>query len=228
MTNKTEFMIPPGYIQHANGDLICIDNLSADKKAEHKMVEMLLGEVKNARKVMQELKFKTFDTTEFHMKDMLENHNIAKYGKVKGNVEFFSADGKYKVMRSIADKVEQSCEIEVAIQSIALYASALKEQAGPDASTFIDIALKKKNGSYNTQRLMEMMAQGKDIKHPLWIKAMAALRESLFISGSKVYFNFYQLNDEGEWIPLTLQFSRLPSMPPEIDSEEVTEAETAA
>ena len=105
------------------------------------------------------------------------------------------------------------------MQKFAMYSEVLKEQAGPDAVKFIDIATTAKNGKYSTSRLIDLL--NKDIDHPLYVGAKSALMQSLFISGSKAYLRFYIRNPRDDsWTAMPLQFSSIAATAPQSEAEE--------
>lgn len=218
-TMTDEFQIPPGYTMRANGDLVKLENLTDLEREEDALVNTIFPRAKALHDEMAEFKFTAMHLIEETIKRCVEEHGIKKFTKIKGNVQFVSVNGKYKIQRAVDDRIEHDSSIEVAIQKFALYSDVLKEQAGPDAVKFIDIATTAKNGKYSTSRLIDLL--NKDIDHPLYVGAKAALMQSLFISGSKAYLRFYirNINDDS-WVAMPLQFSSIAAVAPEVHGDE--------
>jgi hypothetical protein len=64
-----------------------------------------------------------------------------------------------------------------------------------------------KTGKVSTARVLGLRRL--DIHDPDWQKAMAAITESIQISGSKQYLRFYERNEQGEHIQVPLDIAAL-------------------
>lgn len=214
-----EIQIPPGYAMRANGDLVKLENLTDLEREEDALVNAIFPRAKALHDAMAEFKYVAMNMIEETIKRCVEEHGIKKFTKIKGNVQFVSVNGNYKIQRAVDDRIEHDSSIEVAMQKFAMYSEVLKEQAGPDAVKFIDIATTAKNGKYSTSRLIDLL--NKDIDHPLYVGAKSALMQSLFISGSKAYLRFYIRNPRDDsWTAMPLQFSSIAATGPKSEAEE--------
>ncbi len=222
----SEIQIPEGYAMRANGDLVKLENLTALEREEDALVASLFPRAKALHDAMARFKYDSMHAIEAMLKRCVEEHGIKKFTKIKGNVQFVSVNGKYKIQRAVDDRIEHDSSVEVAMQKFALYSNVLKEQSGPDAAKFIDLATTAKNGKYSTSRLIDLL--NKDIDHPLYVGAKAALMRSLFISGTKAYLRFYVRSETDDtWLPMPLQFSSIAAQGPEepTDDEEQQDEE---
>lgn len=215
MTNKPptaqEIQVPPGYLMRANGDLVRQDNVTPLEAEEDKLVKMLFPRAQALHDQIGRFKHDAMTAVEEMVERCVKEHGIKRFEKIKGNLQFTSFDGNYKIQRAIDDKIEYDSSIEVARQKFDMYVDVLKQQSGDDAALFIEEAFSLKNNRWTVSKLVELC--NKRIDHPLYKQAVIALRQALFVSGSKAYLRFYIRNEKDDsWMPLPLQFSSVPAI----------------
>ena len=227
MTNSNDITIPDGYVLNANGDLINEKNLTNVQRGEDTLVRNLFAQAQELHNMMGGFKYAAMNAVEHYITDMLENEGVKKFEKIKGNVTFTSVDSKFRVKRSINDRLEPDSTIEAARQKFSLYKNMLIEQSGSDAAEFIDDAFKTINGKYDVAELQRLAS--KDIKHPLYKAAAQAIVLSLKPASTKAYLNFYfREKSDQQWEALPLQLSSITPIAPETESEQVEEATATA
>ncbi|GAB3021565.1 DUF3164 family protein [Bowmanella dokdonensis] len=219
----SKFEIPAGYVKDADGNLIKEENLTAQQREE----DALWPRAKALHDEIARFKYDSMKAVEDLVERMIRNHGIKKFERIQGNVQFITVDGQYRVQRAIDKLIEVDSSIEVARQKFTLYLQAIQETAGKDAGEFLDNAFDMKDGKVNVARLIDIC--NKDIKHPLYISAVQALRKAMFVSGTKAYLRFYQRNKDNGWDPMPLQFSSIePQGPEESANDEATQATAEA
>jgi hypothetical protein len=214
---NNDFAIPPGYVMDAKGDLRKEENLSDLERAEDKLVKSLFPRAKALYQDIGRFKHDAMHMIEDTISTCIKEYNIKRFEKIKGNVSFTTVDGKLKVERAINDKIEANSGVEAARQIFEQYASVLETQSGEDAKEFIRSYFKLNKDQYVTSNLIDLC--NKNVSHPLYKQARAALQEALFVSSSKAYVRFYVRNENDDsWEPMPLQFSSIPAIPPEADT----------
>lgn len=207
----SEIKIPAGYAMRANGDLVKLENLTALEREEDTLVKALFPRAKALHDDMARFKYDAMHMIEAVIKRCITEHGIKRFEKIKGNVSFTSIDGQYRVERTINEKIEANSSIESARQLFEQYTKVLEQQSGDDAKEFLSSYFRLNKGQYVTSRLVELC--NKNINHPLYKQARAALQEALFVSSSKAYVRFYIRNKKDDsWEGMALQFSSIPMM----------------
>lgn len=216
--------IPHGYVQDADGNLIKETNLTPLQREEDALVREVWPRAEALHDMIAQFKYEAMAAVEALVERLVTQHGIKRFERIQGNVQFITVDGKYKVQRAIDKQIEVDSSIEVARQKFALYIQAVKETAGPEAVEFLDNAFDMQDGKVNVARLIEVC--NKDIKHPLYISAVQALRKAMFVSGTKAYLRFYRRNKDNGWDPMPLQFSSIEPKAPQEPAD--GQAENAA
>ena len=116
-----EIQIPPGYAMRANGDLVKLENLTDLEREEDALVNAIFPRAKALHDAMAEFKYVAMNMIEETIKRCVEEHGIKKFTKIKGNVQFVSVNGNYKIQRAVDDRIEHDSSIEVAMQKFAMY-----------------------------------------------------------------------------------------------------------
>lgn len=214
MKKDKTITIPDGYIMKANGDLVKEENLTPVEREEHKLVNLLFPKAEALHDSIGRFKYEAMNAVEEFVKRCVAEHGVRRFERIKGNIQFVTVDGKYKIQRAIDEKIEYDSTIEVARQKFDMYVDVLEQQSGDDAKLFIKEAFSMKNNRWSVSKLVELC--NKKIDHPLYKQAAKALREALFVGSSKAYLRFYIRDDADEqWVPMPLQFSSVPAIAPD-------------
>ena len=117
-----------------------------------------------------------------------------------------SFDGKYKIQRSIADRIIFTEEIEAAKELINNCIARWSEGANDKIRVLVDRAFSKdKNGQLKTTSVLELMRL--EIDDEEWKRAMQAIKDSIQTTGTAVYIRVYERvgdSDQYKAIPLDL------------------------
>lgn len=219
-TSKTEqaSFIPPGYVMRANGDLTKEENLTDLEREEERLVRELFPRAQELNELIGSFKYDAMKAVEDTVTKCIKQHGIKRFEKIKGNVQFVTVDGKYKIERAINEKIEYNSGIEAARQLFDQYASMMEEQSGSDAREMIKSFFRMTNNQFSVSKLVEVCNQ--PINHPMYKQAVVALRQALFVGSSKAYLRFYIRNDNDDsWDAMPLQFSSIEAIAPEPEPE---------
>lgn len=210
--------IPPGYVMRANGDLSLESNLTTLEREEEALVRQLFPQAEELNELIGKFKYNAMRAVETTVSRCIKEHGIKRFEKIKGNVQFVTVDGKYKVERAINEKVEYNSSIEAARQLFDQYASMMEEQAGSDAREMIKEYFRMNNNQFSVSKLIEVC--NKKIEHPIYKQAVGAMRQALFVGSSKAYLRFYIRSEtDDSWVAMPLQFSSIDAIPPEDESQ---------
>jgi len=216
---------PEGFVMNAQGDLIKKSNLTPLQLEEDALCAELFPKAQEIHRLIAEFKFLSMNKVEQVLERLMNQHKIVKFKKIKGNVQFVSIDGLFKVQRAIDDKIEANAISEVARQFIAQYEEVVKQGSNTDASQWINTTFEHASGKLSVSKITDFM--NKDIDHPLYRQAVEALRKSLFVSGTKAYLRFYfRETSDDQWIALPLAFSSIEGTNLDPEKEQVDEAQS--
>jgi hypothetical protein len=132
-----------------------------------------------------------------------------KLGGMKGNICLTSYDGKYRVMRSINEYITFDERLEAAKVLLDECLKSWTSGSSDEIRKLVNFAFEvDKTGKISTTKIMGLMKV--DIKDPLWVKAMEAIRESITVNGSKSYIRIYKrVGDSDKYQQINLDLAAL-------------------
>ncbi|MBN57820.1 DUF3164 family protein [Thalassolituus sp. UBA3500] len=197
--------IPEGYMQNNRGDLVREENVKDIDKIVDQSVTTLAQQARDLSMSLTKFKRLALD-------DIRELITIAgeKYGENlggdKGNITLCSYDGRYKIQRTFADRISFNIEMKAAESLFDKYLEAISASAAADIRVLINATFRSTRGKkLRTAELLRLLSL--DIKHPDWIKACEALKNSIMVDGATVYIRLYErVNDSESYrmIPLNI------------------------
>jgi hypothetical protein len=126
-----------------------------------------------------------------------------KWGGKKGNVALTTYDGQYKLIVAMNDNITFDERLQVARELIGKCLKRWSEGARSEIRTLVNDAFQvDKTGKISTARVLGLRRL--DIQDPDWQKAMAAITDSVQVTGTKQYLRVYARDANGEYqmIPL--------------------------
>lgn len=181
---------PAGYMRTPTGDLRPVEMVSELDMMRDATVQELISEAKGMAAALAAFKRKTF--TDIHA---FAAHSAAKYGTQwggkKGNITLTSFDGRYQVRLASSDNIAFDERLQVAKSLIDECINEWAESSRPEIKVIVQQAFNTdKEGQVNVGRILGL--QRLDIKDERWQRAMAAIREGVTVTGSKLYVRFYE------------------------------------
>lgn len=200
MTNQT---IPDGYWADASGNLVPISKVKPIDQIRNDMVYELC----------RAASLQSYDLARFKIGAMAEVSNFCalsldqygvKLGRDKGNVTLTSYDGKFKITRTMQDKI---CFGEQLMAAKALIDECVHEwaaNANDNIKALVNHAFQTdKEGKINIDRVLSLRRL--DIKDAKWQVAMQAIADSMQTSSTKPYIRFYKRNETTlDYAPISL------------------------
>ena len=197
--------IPDGYMRNASGHLVPTDKVREQDKLRDSTVRALVTDAIEAHARLKAFKAKALGDIADLVKISAEKYAVVLGGK-KGNVNLVSFDGKYKVVRSMADRIVFTEEIEAAKALINSCIDRWSEGANDNIRVLVDRAFSKdKSGQLKTASVLELMRL--EIADEEWKRAMLAIKDSIQTTGSAIYVRVYERvgdSDQYQAIPLDL------------------------
>ena len=194
-----------GYKQNALGHLVPVEQI---EEVDLLRDEFVLRAVQAAKDVADDLAgFKdrlTGDMDAFL--DLSSEKYGVKLGGQKGNIQLSSFDGKYRITREIAERIEFDERLQAAKVLVDECLREWTKYSASEVRTLIEDAFQvDKKGKINTKRILGLRKL--KIDHPTWKQAMEAIGDAVTITGSCVYHRFYERDEDGKYQQINLDFS---------------------
>lgn len=179
-----------GYWIDPKGCLIPDKLVRPIEKARDQLVKELVAEALTVSKALGAFKMRAFDDISAFVDLSAEQYQTTLGGK-KGNLTLYSFDGKYKVQRSIQDRIAFDERLQAAKALIDECLQDWTEGAKVELQIIVNQAFDTdKAGLVNTRNVLALRRY--EIKDARWERAMTAISEAIQVVGSKSYIRVYQ------------------------------------
>lgn len=194
--------VPPGYWADAQGNLVPVAKVKAIDKARNKVVIDLVARAKVTSEILSLFKQHTMDAIAAFVSESATEYAVG-LGGTKGNVTLVSYDGRYKVVRQVAESIAFDERLQVAKGIIDECVHAWSKGSNRNIQALVNHAFQvDKAGKVSTGRVLSLRQL--DIVDDRWKEAMSAIADSMRVAASKSYVRFYERNDAGEYLPISL------------------------
>lgn len=203
--------IPPGYLEDAQGRLVPEKMVRPHELQRDALVRDLVGRIEAARAQMAILKRDLLADVAAHIQLIAEAYDV-KISGTNGNVSLASYDGRLKIERDIAERIQIGEQIQAAEE---LIREILDEIADPTAKAIVDRAFRRnrKTGELSPARLVDLISVQVDDER--WERAVAAIRDAIQTVGTVTYFRAYRRDEPDQpWQMIPLDFSAIAPAPP--------------
>lgn len=193
------------YLRNAKGALVPIE---AVKAADLLMDELVRDGVGGALAMSAQLSaFKERGFARITaFQELLAQEHETKIGGVKGNITLLSYDGCQRIQLAAADQLTFGPELQTAKSLIDECVREWSAGSRVEIRALVDRVFSvDKEGQISHAGLFMLLQVG--IEDERWLRAMAAIRGSIRVVGSKNYLRFYKRDrPDGEWraVPLDL------------------------
>ena len=185
---------PAGYWQDANGNFVPESKVKDIDKLRHQVVTDLCTMAEKSRDGLAEFKGHAMQEVAALVSTSMEQYGV-KSGGEKGNVTLVSYDGKYKLVRSMQDRITFGEQLMAAKALIDECVQEWSAGANDNIRALVSHAFQTdKEGKINTGRVLGLRRL--DIKDATWQQAMQAIADSMQTASTKPYIRFYK-RDEG-------------------------------
>ncbi len=210
MTDKTtpEDAALDGYMKNAAGHLVPRAQVREQDLLRDETARRLAGKAIALSAQLKAFKAEALGDVMDLVRIAGERYDVVLGGK-KGNVSITSYDGKYKIQRSVADRIEFTEEIEAAKKLLNQCIANWSEGANPHIRVIVGRAFATDNkGQLKTASVLDLMRV--DIDDPQWQRAMQAIRDSIQTTGTAIYVRVYQRESEsGQYKAVPLDMAAL-------------------
>lgn len=195
--------IPAGYWQDASGNLIPESKVKDIDKLRHQVVTDLCTMAEKSRDGLADFKAHAMQEVAALVSTSMEQYGV-KAGGEKGNVTLISFDGRYKLVRSMQDKLTFGEQLMAAKALIDECVHEWAHNADDNIKVLVNHAFQTdKEGKINTGRVLGLRRL--EIRDAKWQSAMQAIADSIQIASTKPYVRFYKRDDTtGEYESISL------------------------
>lgn len=181
---------PEGYMTNAAGHLVPVEQVREQDKLRDEVARELVAEALEINKRLAAFKRKALNDIDDLVTIAGEKYGVRLGGK-KGNVTVSTYDGKYRVLRSYAERLSFTEELEAAKELINNCITRWSEGANDNIRALVDRAFRTDGkGQIRTGAVLELLRL--DIEDDGWLAAMDALRDSIQVDGTAVYVRVYE------------------------------------
>ncbi|AFR52159.1 DUF3164 family protein [Pseudomonas phage JD18] len=197
--------VPAGYRMDAKGRLVPEKMIKPiDLERDH-LVQEIVAKGKALSKALLDFKLATFGDIEAFITLSAEQYQ-AKVGGKKGNVSLVSLDGRYKVIRAMADNIAFDERLQAAKALIDECLHEWTEGARAEVITLINDAFRvDQAGNIRTGSVLALRRL--QIEDERWQRAMQAIGEAVQVVSTKAYVRIQERvgdTDQYRSIPLDI------------------------
>ncbi|MDG4475411.1 DUF3164 family protein [Thiovibrio frasassiensis] len=197
--------VPEGYMKNGVGNLVPIESIKEIDLVRDRFVRDVVAKAEKVSEMLTEFKQLVAGDIQAFLELSAEKYK-ADMGGSRGNVSLTSFDGKYKVLRAVADRLEFDERLQAAKSLIDECLREWTKDSGSEIRALIDQAFQvDKKGKINAKRIISLRQL--KIEHPTWLRAMEAIGDALTVTGSRDYYRVYERDERGEYQQIPLDFS---------------------
>ena len=192
------------YLRNAIDCLVPLEQVKEIDLARTELVLEKVDKVKFMQKLLTELKYELLNDVEAFVDMSAERYNVKRGGK-KGNVTLETFNGQYRLQRQINERIAFDESLHAAKLLIDECLRSWTKDSSSEIRAIIDSAFQvDKEGKISTSRILGLRRL--DIADPRWLRAMAAIGDSIKVTGSRTYVRISERNEKGkyEYIPLDI------------------------
>lgn len=195
--------VPPGYRADAQGRLVAEDQIKPIDLARDQLVAEIVAGARRTSAVLTKFKADAFADIAAFVQLSAEEYGV-RMGGTKGNVTLLSFDGRFKVIRAIAESITFDERLQAAKELIDECLREWTQGARTEVRTLVQDAFRvDKAGNIRTAQVLGLRRL--DITDERWLRAMQAIGEAVQVVGSKSYLRVYERNDAtGGYAPVAL------------------------
>lgn len=197
--------VPEGYKRNAAGNLVPLENIKEIDLVRDDFVRQAVKRAQEVAFVVREFKNQLAGDLQAFLELSAEKYG-ADLGGSRGNVSLISFDGRYKVLRAVADRLEFGEQLQAAKSLIDQCLREWTRDSRSEIRALIDSAFQvDKKGRINAKRILGLRQL--KIEDTTWQRAMEAIGDALTVTGSSTYYRVYERDEQGEYRQLPLDFS---------------------
>lgn len=198
--------VPDGYMRNAAGHLVPRDQVREQDLLRDQVARELARHAVALSDALREFKGRALADIADLVKIAGERYDVTLGGK-KGNVSITTYDGRYKVVRSVAERITFTEELEAAKALINACIDRWSQGANPHIRALVDRAFRTDSkGQIKTAAVLELLRL--DIDDDEWMRAMEAIKDSIQSTGTATYVRVYErIGDSDQYRAIALDLA---------------------
>lgn len=193
-------------MEDTKGRFVPVANVKPVDKLTDQTVRKMIDYARDLSAQIARFKGHCFDDVG-SLQALLAEQYDATLGGAKGNVSLVTFDGRLKVTVQVADQLTFGPELQAAKK---LVDACLAEWSAGSSDNLIAVVNRAfqvdKEGQINRAELFMLLRV--EIDDERWRNAMAAVRDSIRVIGSKTYIRFHERDSaDGSWSPITIDLA---------------------
>ena len=205
--NTVAVAVPPGFRQNAKGHMVPEGHIGQIDLMEDDFVAELAAKWKSQNEALREFKTTAFADVHALAATINEEFKVKKGGE-KGNTQFFTFDGRYKLVVAVNEIIQFGPELQAAREKIVECVQGWSEGTRSELLTIInEIFSTDGQGGIIVGRILQIRRF--KIESEDWNLAMKALDEAMRVVGSKQYLRLYERNHTGAYVAIPLAIAAL-------------------
>ena len=200
--------IPNGYWEDANGALIPVSKIKEIDKIRNKLVIDLCHAAKKLNAALADFKLSALTDVASFSQVSADEYKVQLRGAAgKGNVTLTTFDGRYKVIRAMAETIAFDERLQVAKAKIDQCIGLWSKGANKNLQVLVNQAFQTdKAGNVSAGRILALRRF--DIQDAEWRLAMEAIADSMRVASTKAYMRFYERNEAtGQYIAISMDMA---------------------
>jgi len=190
---NTAVQIPPGCREDHRGRWIPEAQIQAIDQARDALVMEIVRGAREQSAALAAFKRRVFDDIAAFVELSAEQYGV-RLGGNKGNVSLTSFDGRYKVMRAVAETIVFDERLQAAKELIDTCLNEWVQGARPELKALVSDAFRvDQAGNIRVQEVLGLRRL--KIEDERWQRAMLAIADAVQVVGSKCYLRVYERVD---------------------------------
>ncbi|HUM50456.1 MAG TPA: DUF3164 family protein [Chitinophagales bacterium] len=140
---------------------------------------------------------------------LLEQYKLKEKdtSKLKGGYTFYSYDKSIKIELRIGERIEFDANLKIAKELADKYLEIKTKDVDGEISILLNNAFTTTRNNIDSKKVLQLMSY--NIKHPVWLEMVEAIKTSITRHFSKRYMALSIKDTEGKYVYKTIQFSSL-------------------
>lgn len=195
------------YMENALGHLVPRAQIKEVDLARHELVMEKVAKIRRMQEDLGRLKAEIMDDVEAFVALSAEKYDV-RLGGPKGNITLASFDGRYQIKRQISEHLSFDERLQAAKALIDECLKSWTEGSPSELQAIVNDAFAvDREGRINTGRILGLRRL--EIKDDRWQRAMAAISDSIQVTGVKAYFRAYERDNHGKMVAIPLDMAAL-------------------
>lgn len=195
------------YMENALGHLVPRAQIKEVDLARHELVMEKIAKIRRMQEDLGRLKAEIMDDVEAFVALSAEKYDV-QLGGPKGNITLASFDGRYQIKRQISEHLSFDERLQAAKALIDECLKSWTEGSPSELQAIVNDAFYvDREGRINTGRILGLRRL--EIKDDRWQRAMAAISDSIQVTGVKAYFRAYERDRHGKMVAIPLDMAAL-------------------